>query len=546
MSCKQIKYIHLEFSHILASPIAIFLCKMEKLCHRFYSISSPMPYYYYQDCDKTLWSYDTRYKIIDPPDGVYIDVPEPRIAKNATANESKMSLKRTRTVSQYNFHSTSNFVSDFQLSEKESLEFETFLCSVNETSNSIMKCPYFPSDLFLLMDRETLLATLKSKMCLENWQKKEFGKSHPLQPELIFVPGKKTLTGKILKSTDEKIANLSVMLTKICRRFIVHSENALIPQILNRLEGHIALLPEVVVYLIIETDSKISTHEIKNAWTLMTVIISRYKFDRLVNQIDLNLILRSYFSIVVRSNQTAHDIINFAAICLFRLSCKSLPFFPFEPENPLSFVFKCNSPKQMFGVSIRELIFKEKILNPGQNDHNEKLVPSILIRMIDHLKSLDVFQAKYVFHNHSESRTDKYSTIEMMNMEKGQIISTNVYTVASIVKHFFRNLQEPLIPYQYTVQLSSTLSTYKCIKIANSLPNEHHDTLMYFIGFLQELALNSRITYMSEEKLAEAFSTCLSRNINPEISSKKDSPAIKRFLLCLIQNWNTEEVYTHE
>ncbi|OHT07429.1 RhoGAP domain containing protein [Tritrichomonas foetus] len=522
---------------------------MARCCQQFRTIGTSIPYYYYEDTQRSDWVYDKSYIIVEPPDGTYIEPPEAPHVIPENISRSRISLARTRTLSSYPMTSTPNLLSDFTLNENDSKILETFLS--NDTTpvpTSFMKTPFLPSDLFLLLDRPTLLRTLKSHMNLNSWAKKGFVKKKTLPEEEIFLPGKKTLVGPILKNTSSDIANLSIMLTKTCRRFIVHSENANIIEVIRRLDGHPALLPEIVVFLIIETNWKISTREIKNAWTLFLIIISRFKFDKLYGQLDIIKVLRSYFTLIGSTPNIPHDIQINAMLCLLRLSCKSLPFIPFDQSSPLVFSFSCSTPKLLFGVSLGEVLLKERILSDSQKK-SITLVPKIVQKIVSKLKELNVFKSRDVFKEKSSSKTEKLKTIELLNRGNLEISVESVHTVTSLLKYFFRKLQDPLIPTEFVLKLTTNLESYKCIHMANLLPNEHQDTLMYLIGFLQELAKHERETNMSSKRLAGAFAPCLVRYINQAGEIQKEHPfkaATERFLWCLIENWKTDEVYNAE
>lgn len=630
---------------------------MRNTCYQFRTIGTSVPYYYYCDTGETKWGYDPNYKIFEPNEGMYR--PPPEIPANVEENfnfSTSYTTFRRKTVSNLN-NERKKKIDNIQDTGK----IQQFIPSNDyQIPLSFMKVPFFPSDLFILMDCQTLYNYLVNSMNLDNFYEKGVKKGKKLDVEEIFIPGPKTLRGPILKFT--KPSNIVINLSKSCRNFIHKSEYldySRIYSIFRLIDGNPSLLPEAIVFLIIETNSKNVTVKIKNAWSLLLILISKYDLHNIKNDsFDTIRVLRSYVAIVASTKNVSPQIINPAMLCLLRLSCINNKMnVPYNEDNPQEYFFKCQTSRQYFGVSLAEIIYKERVFNrnhknmariqqtggrsminllaqptsssnltlsahrdlstislkysnnfndsmnfagsPSHNfnqnininqtinfnqsinfnlstsslftttnngidnntgaicieleDKEDKilLVPNVLLNLIERLKEVNVFHIKNVFLTKCNSKTEKLKAIHELNIS-GRLDPdiNNVFTITSLVKYFFKQLQQPLIPLKVVKEkLDPQIEWFKCIRIANLLPNENKDTLMYLIGFLQELVKYKNETWMDASKLSKIFANCLIRDVTGAQDVRKNQRLIDsttRFLNCLIENWKTDDVYNIE
>ncbi|OHS98275.1 hypothetical protein TRFO_35340 [Tritrichomonas foetus] len=561
-----------------------------ELCYKVKAIGNPMPFYYYPSKKASSWIYNSDFRLVDPPDGFYADPPAPtyvdvrergvkgqRPRTRSSSTHSTASKENNNTSSKTSDRVNSKIVKTIQnLDNDENEEFNYMLYSYLEGNDKIplsfMKMPYFPSDIFVLFDGPTIKKNLTDLMKLKNWsvsksstkqnntklnnrpgspksekseekfeKKKEVPIKKGISIEDIINPANKTLHGTILNDTPNNLSSHIVNLTKTCRSFITQSDYTRIVDIIKRIETHPDVLSDLAVFMMSQTNSKQANQSIKNAWELFTIIISRFKIE---NDF-LNKILRSYFAIVASSVKSTNEIRNFAMICLFRLSCENTPIIKYDPTAPLLFFSDCCSPKHLFGVSLGEVLYKERVLN--ESAKSPTLVPFIIRKLVTKLILSGAFKTREIFNQKSISHTEKVATIQRLNKGDWEIDVANIHTVAAILKHFLKNLQEPLLPNSMVDKLDPEMEGYKCVQLANTLPNENMDTLMYIVGFLQELSTHERETLMNTKRLAAAVAPSLARK--PPIDQFKSDDllqyqrSLERFLLCLINDWNTEEVY---
>jgi hypothetical protein len=121
----------------------------------------------------------------------------------------------------------------------------------------------------------------------------------------------------------------------------------------------------------------------------------------------------------------------------------------------------------------------------------------------------------------------------------------NAYEISAVLCSFLAHLQSPLVPTEVTSNLNERIESYQCVRLANSLPNENRDTLMYLIGFLKRLVLCEAVTKMGARNYAICFAPVIF-----ETGSIQDRNLAQRFvdmsaecLVNLIETWDTRELY---
>jgi hypothetical protein len=133
----------------------------------------------------------------------------------------------------------------------------------------------------------------------------------------------------------------------------------------------------------------------------------------------------------------------------------------------------------------------------------------------------------------------------------------NVYEVAAVLRYFFGHLMSPVITDDVVNSLPSPCESYQCVRLANSLPNENRDTLMYLVGFLQdyiEAYSGANRTYSGANR---TYAPQNNTNLAPKVVKAlcpimrgagpgwppEKIKLVEPFMLCLIDSWSTEEVY---
>ena len=321
------------------------------------------------------------------------------------------------------------------------------------------------------------------------------------------------------------------------------------------IDGNPKLRNEAAVFIMTETNTIVPSDGVLNAWKLFQIFAARYRVDP-----ELNVVLRSYCTIVAGS-QCPVQLRDPAMICLFRLSVQAPFNLKFDVDSQTVYLKTLTSSLDPFGPSLSELLYREREIRK-----TDILVPSVLLKLIKRLRDCNAVNTPNLFKrrdpwtqdkgregrgfSETSTKTDKHRLIQDLRRGQEGMKVESAYTVASVIKYFFRHIQEPLIPTNMLHDFGMTMQSHTCVSIANSLPNAHHDTLKYFVGFLQEYAEKQARQGVTVTHIAETVCMVLSRpgmlvGVKEVMKSKYDL-AFRRFLVCLIEDWRTDDVYKRD
>lgn len=585
----------------------------KKVCFQIRSNISPVPYYYYLDTNKTSWNYDHDYSIVEPWEGQYFPPPE------------------VRSFETYSF--TSTFVPKFsqrniscarrntQVLSEQLITIDTAFLSPNSANENefllnFLKTPFLPPDLFLMMDAKVLYETISTSVNFSNFVENSF-RPTPIKPEQVLIPGQKVLIGSILKNADRP--RHTINFTKSCEHFISKSNESQIPNIIQKLIDNQLLLPEIIIFLIFETNSKIYTPQVRNAWRLLLILISTINFHQIMDaaneantpkpdeKFDIILILKSYLALVASEQKVSNkNITKYAILCLLRLSCKGTPVLEYNENHVSNYIQMCESNKRLFGFCLGEIIAKENLFLLGHNTkirhsrvhldihsqsnnlsltsmastfsvssfnistssnyfiHNAfntttvgpllngeeqakeiSLVPKVLKTIVKLIIDMGGLKTENIFRHKPIDEDECNKIISELNQGRTEVTANDVHSVACVLKTFFQTLQEPLIPLSAAYSFSTSMRFYECIYKAETLSNENKETLKYMIGFLQELISFKEITKMGVNDLTRIFASFFIRNVTNQPQVPMDSLISNTawFLTCLIDHWDTEDIY---
>ncbi|XP_072122643.1 rho GTPase-activating protein 25-like isoform X1 [Mobula birostris] len=123
---------------------------------------------------------------------------------------------------------------------------------------------------------------------------------------------------------------------------------------------------------------------------------------------------------------------------------------------------------------------------------------------------------------------------------------TDVHTVASLFKLYFRELPEPVIPWsQYEDFLACSqkmdgenkLGKQELTKLISLLPQANYNLLGYICRFLHEVQLHSAVNKMSVDNLATVIGVNLFRpRIEDPVAIMRGAPQIQKLMTVMISN----------
>jgi hypothetical protein len=131
------------------------------------------------------------------------------------------------------------------------------------------------------------------------------------------------------------------------------------------------------------------------------------------------------------------------------------------------------------------------------------------------------------------------------NHGRHQVRRATVHDWASLLKKWFRDLPEPILPPDLAPKLAEAFEAKTFFEFLKLLPVAHLNTLKFLIGFLQFLVKNQAVTKMGPKNLAICF--------GPNIVVIKEAGDVARmqmfadiaidFLVALIAEWDCSTLY---
>lgn len=506
--------------------------KNNNIWYEVWSCATPRPFYVRKNGEIVAWDPPADAIIYDPPDGFFCFPPAP-----ATLDNQNTEIEST------NEHQISRFGS------LRTIKAANLLPSVAFENNSpdifslqtqkpeiLMDIPYFPDDLFVLMSKTAIIKYLQSnisKQCTGTLSKQE------LPFEKVIKPGKKSLSGPILKTRAATSKSISQSLFKYIYNYINSASDSSLLDFTKLIDGNEDnLADEACVQLLTELNTTEVTNNTINAWNLLLFVGSKF----LVSE-TIRLLIRSFCFLVATSEGVDMELKDLASICLLRFSSR-VPVRQDDETTLIEYMSLCTCQTALFGFSISEVLWKEHLRGIEHQDN----VPQILKKIVIRLRDMNAFQHQGIFRL-AGSKTEQLAMAKKINAGEWEINSTCIDTVSSLVTYFFSHLRESVIPPDMILKMIPNAPSHVSIACANSLPAEHHDTLMYFIGMLQEFLVYKSKTLMNEKNFQISFGTMLSNIPDPlslaEVNTFPPRVALQRMFTNLLKFWRTNEIYTY-
>ncbi|EGC32366.1 hypothetical protein DICPUDRAFT_155654 [Dictyostelium purpureum] len=172
-----------------------------------------------------------------------------------------------------------------------------------------------------------------------------------------------------------------------------------------------------------------------------------------------------------------------------------------------------NNPNSIFGIELEELMDRQR------DEYQSIEVPIILMQFVQSLLKLNALEKENIFSavpscniQHEKQKLDLGGSVDNIN---------DVYIVATLFKHWLRDLPNPLISYAiYDEIIESPENSWKIIE--SGIPVLHRKTLHYIIDFLAEFTEPEFVksSKMDTHSIAVILAPVLIRS-----PGTKDSPA---------------------
>jgi hypothetical protein len=151
-------------------------------------------------------------------------------------------------------------------------------------------------------------------------------------------------------------------------------------------------------------------------------------------------------------------------------------------------------------------------------------VPYVLHYMVELLKDKSAFRTKDIFTTPGTEGIVKDIRAHV-NDDMTVIARGDVNVVATLLKMWIKELPNPIVPVEQIQQFQALCEQNKFLAFVEMMPQVHQLTLVYLIGFLQELSKASEYTGMEKSDLATIFGPCI---VNPSRAAANDADLVQR------------------
>ena len=197
------------------------------------------------------------------------------------------------------------------------------------------------------------------------------------------------------------------------------------------------------------------------------------------------------------------------------------------PQHPFTSI-------TVFGCSLYEIMWSQRRSVPNCP------IPYILVQMIHKLIEKDCFHREGIFRLPGNMRKVN-EMAENANLGEDALSKASIDDIASLMKKWFRELCDMVVPNQFSEYVGLAVKEGKCIEFASALPPVNSMTLAYLIGFLQELSKYQEFTKMGIENLAMVFSPNI---VSPDVNGQASAQNGQTFLHELIDHWDVSSIYS--
>jgi hypothetical protein len=178
----------------------------------------------------------------------------------------------------------------------------------------------------------------------------------------------------------------------------------------------------------------------------------------------------------------------------------------------------------LFGVPLYELLQAQRARFPNLP------VPFVLHFMVELVKTRGGLQTEGIFRNPGNDAQIREIRTKV-NFGLNALERGDVDVVASLIKMWLFQLANPLVPLELLPRFIELGSAGSFREFFALLPTAHRRTLLYFAGFLLDVARNSEKNGLSTNELATLFGPCF---VNPSRSGSTDPSEVQKLTLLSI------------
>ena len=292
------------------------------------------------------------------------------------------------------------------------------------------------------------------------------------------------------------------------------------------------LVDEAYFQLMKQTNGNVDPQILARTWEMFLILATLFPSSD-----GCQIWIKSH---IVRGMQaTERDIKMLCSFTYIRFTSRCSIGEPLKDFSDMYILEIPSHPKtstQIFGCSLYEIMW-------GQRRYMPKCpIPFFLIQITKALIEKGATHREGIFRQPGNMKKVE-EMVEASNSGEDVLSDASVDDLASLMKRWFRDMSELIVPQQSVQYLQKANDNNQSIEFAASLPPVHSMTLAYLIGFLQEMSKHSDETLMTMSNLAMVFAPNI---VPPDINNipKPNQPSVgKTFLENLIQKWDVSLVY---
>ena len=353
--------------------------------------------------------------------------------------------------------------------------------------------------------------------------------SEPITEPLIEVPEKDTKFTKLAIQSFKWI----LYYTRVEQ---VKNPACYLDRLVELLYNNPQIRDETMFQLIKQTRKNENEEWRLQTWMLFVVIVTVFPSSR--NSEDW---IKSHFA--QQSKSTDYIVSQYASFCYIRFSARCAIGKPMDPPNEIGYYQKIPTQMAMgflsFGASIYEQIWNQR------RTLLRLPIPFTLYLMASKLLSKNGQNREGIFRLPGNLKLVD-QTAERLNKGINEMDTLDVNDIASLLKKWLRDLPDPLVNLASIGKLENAYDTKEYIEFTDKeLPKTHRLTLMFLIGFLQELVKYCDVTKMNAKNYAIVFGPNVVQvrdTTEPQRIQKFSEIAIE-YLTDLIENWDTSYMF---
>jgi hypothetical protein len=309
------------------------------------------------------------------------------------------------------------------------------------------------------------------------------------------VPIKKPLLQVVPTALKKVSATLFDLLLQYTGVKPGYSPYQAVRQILQIIRDKPILIDECFFQLIKQTINNRNHAFLLKTWELFLIVASIYP----ASEDRYKWILAH----IARNTTDADERISFVSTFVFlRFETRHYLGKPFDYSSDRAYIDRIpehiTRPSAYFGVLLYELMWCQRIAYP-------KLpIPYVLYYMIQLLKERNALRTEGIFRTPGTEGVVR-DLLFTVNSEITTLARGDVNVIATLLKVWLQALPNPLVPMELLDLFEAMCGQSKYLGFVERLPQVHQLTLLYLVGFLQEVCRSAEYTGMERADLADVF-----------------------------------------